>query len=765
MANLSGQMKQPTQAEMQPPVSVNSSALPSIFMPVFSDDDRNKPSDYYQRSPVQRELFDLDPDNDEARQHYFAHFNKPIADFFAKQLARRIKTYGTQYGTQWFKEQQAVQIARFRLVMAQYADILSVIQMPHHQLEWVDDLPINWEQNWTTFEGERDIELEERKARKVAELSALLPSLSQRFTEQKRIFKQENIRPLCYLNKAQIKYLADAICEQINDHADTRAKQLAHLATDHKTAKAVLLTIYQELIAHCHQYHIVAPLEGKANKRRISDENLQSAFLKIADPKFWLRRLTAMANKQREHLAIAVGMVHAMSGGYVSNERLAAYEEQRRANYEFIKNCVIINALNEEEQHDLLDIWLKTNANPKITRIELMTQIRGYEEFAEREGHVGEFITLTAPSKYHAMLKQGGPNPKWNGAAPHHTLSYLNKVWADIRSSLKNQGIKTYGLRVAEPHHDATPHFHFVIWAKPEEMKAVKRTFYRYALAEDGNEPGAKLRRCRFMKLSKAKGSATAYIAKYVSKNIDAHGMHDLFSDETGKKASEASLRAKAWATLWHIRQFQFFGGASISVWRELRKLGSLQQPDELIDTARAVADVGDYASYLDLQGGVFVKRSEQKIRLNYIETEPNGYLETRKKIDGVQNNENGVVVKTRLKTWVIAKKAKMTKMEQALDEARKQREQDEEALEKAGLPALGLVSVTVRDEKIIKVSPQVREQIKQQVIIQKGRVTEYQIDDLLSGKPLRLGTFDGVSMSLRFVNGQLIEEKQRITM
>lgn len=725
--------------------------LPSVFAPVFSDDG-HKPADYYRRSPVQQALFDLDPENDTARTAYFSHFSKPIADFFAKQIARRIKTYGTQYATAWFKAQQAEQIHRFRLVMKQYADILSVMEMPHHNLEWVDDLPIKRD-NWTTPEFERDIELEERKSRKVAEMSALLPSLSERFKRQRQQFKQQNLRPLCYLSKQQIVYLADCICEKINDTAHRRAEQLSHLANDRKGAKAALLEIYGELIRICNEFHITAPYEAKANKGVISDKNLQSGFLKLADPKFWTRKLSAMAKKQKEHLSIAVGMVHAVSGGYVSCERLKEYEQQRRANYEFIKSCVIVNLLNPEEQHELLDIWLKTNANPKITRIELMTRLKGYEEWAEHHGLDGVFVTLTAPSKYHAMLKQGGINPKWNGSSPQQTMAYLNRVWANIRASLARQGIQPLGIRVAEPHHDATPHCHFVLFGTPAQLKAIKRAFYRYALAEDGNEKGAKLRRCRFMKVDKTKGSATAYLAKYVSKNIDGQAMKDLFSDETSRPVSESAVRAKAWATLWRIRQFQFVGGANIGSWRELRRLGSVRQEDETIDIGRAICDTGDFAAYLDYQGGGFVKRKDQKIRLAYIETEPNKYLETRQKVIGVLNSATAAITKTRLKQWAIGKKRRV---------AAHQGERSEPHTA-GGSPALGLVSVTVRSTGNRQISPTVRKIITEQVKTQKGRVTEQEIDDLLNGKRLHLGIFGGVALSLRYANGHLLEEKQDI--
>lgn len=736
------------QADIFPPAVVADNPFDKLFAPQpINPDDWTKPTDYYQRSPVQRELFDLDPDNDSDRTAFFAQFSRPIADHFARQLARRIKTYGTSYGTQWFKEQQAKQLERVKLVMAQYADIVGILEMQDNLLSWANELPV---------------ELFAKDTLKATACSCF-PDLVERLKQGKRLIKEAKLRPLCYLKPNQLKQIATTICDHLNDHANRRGDQLAHLATNKVTAKALLMTIYQELIAVCELYQIPAPNQSKASKGSISDEELQSAFLKITDPKYWQRKLNTLAKRQREHLSIAVGMVHAVTGGYVSHERLMAYEEQRKANYQFIKNCIITNVLNEEEQHELLDIWLKTNANPKINRIEMMTRLRGYEEWADHYGLEGVFVTLTAPSKYHAALKDGGINPKWAGFAPHHTQKYLCNVWAKVRSSLSRQNIDICGLRVAEPHHDATPHFHFVLWTTPARMKELKATLYRYALEVDGDEKGARLRRCRFMKIDKEKGSATAYLAKYVSKNIDGQAMDDLLSDETGRKTKESAVRAKAWATLWGIRQFQFIGGSNIGSWRELRRLGDVKQADPLIDTGRAVCNVSDFAAYMQFQGGAFVKRAEQKIRLHYIETELNSYLERRKKINGVINTQTNQPTKTRLKEWVIGKKAKDWHKPSEEASQEQQRQQDELALKNAGLPALGLVSVTVRAKKSPEISPQLREQIKQQVIIQRGRVTEHQIDDLLNGKPLGLGTFNGVKLSLRYANGQLIEEKHHI--
>lgn len=740
------------QAELFPPSVVAENPLPSIFTPVETTvAEHFLHEDYYFRSPIQRELFDLDPQGDPERSALFAKFSKPVGDFFARQLKRRIKSYGTQYATAWFKGQQAVLLTRFKMVMAQYADILSVLEIPQHNLDWVENLAFKPE-NWKTPKNETAAEFEARKQRRIAECQALFPSLVQRLENSRKRLQKNNLRPLCYLRREEVVQFADRICDKINDHASQRAAELGSQVATRKEAREVLRQIYSELVEICNAYHIAAPFAAEARKRSISDENLQTGLLKLVDPKFWSRKLLKMAKRQREHLSIAVGMVHAASGGYVSNERLKEYEQQRRANIEFIKSCVIVNTLNSEEQHDLLDIWLKSNANPKINRIELMTRLRGYEEWADREQHEGVFITLTAPSKYHAMLKQGGVNPKWNGAAPYDTQKYLCTVWRDIRAELSRLGIKQYGVRVAEPHHDATPHFHFVLWTRPEEMKALKRVFYKHALKEDGDEKGARLRRCRFMKIDKAKGSAVAYLAKYVSKNIDGKAMDDLFSDETGRKVQESAARAKAWATLWDIRQFQFFGGANIGSWRELRKLGDLKQEDPIIETGRAICDLGDFAAYMDFQGGALVKRNDQKIRLHYVETEPNKYLETRQKVMGVINTATGEATKTRLKEWTIGKKPKT--IQDGL------RQQDGADTKQAGLPALGLVSVTVRSTETEQISKEQRERIKNELITMRGRVTDYQIDDLLNGKPLKIYSNEQIGVYVRYSRGQLIEEK-----
>ncbi|WP_427192594.1 replication endonuclease [Serratia marcescens] len=57
-------------------------------------------------------------------------------------------------------------------------------------------------------------------------------------------------------------------------------------------------------------------------------------------------------------------------------------------------------------------------ANPTIRRHELMVRTRGYEEVADRLGYESLFLTLTAPSKYHATTRHGHHNGSGVGRCP-----------------------------------------------------------------------------------------------------------------------------------------------------------------------------------------------------------------------------------------------------------------------------------------------------------------------------------------------------------
>jgi len=265
-----------------------------------------------------------------------------------------------------------------------------------------------------------------------------------------------------------------------------------------------------------------------------------------------------------------------------------------------------LQAENEEGQtYTLAELAELSTSNPINRRHELMTRIRGFEEFAQQSNDEWQAVlfTLTCPSQYHAVLaKSGDSNPKFNQTTPEQANTYLNTLWQRTRALWHKEGIQPFGFRVAEPNHDGTPHWHLLLWLKPDQVTKAETLLSQHALALDGDELGAKKHRLQTVTIDPNKGSAAGYIAKYIAKNIDGFGIDvDLY----GKDAVDSALRIEAWASLWGIRQFQQIDGPSVTVWRELRRLDAEGVGQALLKQLTEAADSGNWALYTELMGGV----------------------------------------------------------------------------------------------------------------------------------------------------------------
>jgi hypothetical protein len=299
---------------------------------------------------------------------------------------------------------------------------------------------------------------------------------------------------------------------------------------------------------------------------------------------------------------------------YASDLTVKKRKQQKLRNEQMLSSMKIINDIGQ--QYSLKELSDLNVSNPKVRKAELMVRLRGFEELSKSHDHEGIFITITCPSKYHAVFsKSGQRNPKYQSFTPYQANQYLCNVWSRIRAEWNRNDIKPYGFRVAEPQHDGTPHWHILLFAEKHHIDEVKSVVSHYALQEDGDEKGALENRCDFKLIDPKKGSATGYIAKYVSKNIDGEG---LDKGVYGEDPITAAQRVDAWASCWCIRQFQQIGGASVSVWRELRRVKKALGIDSLIEKARKAADESKWDDYINAMGGVFAKRKDQLLTLAY---------------------------------------------------------------------------------------------------------------------------------------------------
>ncbi|WP_410741702.1 replication endonuclease, partial [Citrobacter freundii] len=312
--------------------------------------------------------------------------------------------------------------------------------------------------------------------------------------------------------------------------------------------------------------------------------------------------------------------------------------DQKKRNLEFFKK---FDLLNDEGLRIALDSMVhRSVANPAIRRCELMVRMRGFEDMANEEGLAGEFYTITAPSRFHAVHSKGGFVSQWDGCTPQDTQRYLCGVWAKARAAISRAGIHVFGFRVVEPHHDGTPHWHMLLFMRPCDVDTVRDILCYHARITDSEElqtPYALKARFHVEAIDPAKGSATGYIAKYISKNIDGFALDGEQDDETGESLRDMAKSVSAWASRWRIRQFQQIGGAPVTVWRELRRLRDQVLTDRRMDAVLAAADVGDWAAYTQAQGGALVARRDLVVRLAYEITEQgNEYAEDVQRVQGV---------------------------------------------------------------------------------------------------------------------------------
>ncbi|WP_047368750.1 replication endonuclease, partial [Enterobacter bugandensis] len=406
-------------------------------------------------------------------------------------------------------------------------------------------------------------------------------------------------------------------------------------------------------------------------------DRIFTAILRMCSPDWWGRKIWRLRCDWRENQLRAVGAVHRKAHAYVSASSLVEWQEQRRKNREFYKSHELVD--EDGNVSSLEDMINKSTSNPAIRRHELMARMAGVELVAQQRGDVGIFLTITCPSKYHSNVESGHHNSKWNHTTVAQAQRYLCRVWNRATAKLKREDLRPYGFRVAEPHHDGTPHWHALLFMPQAEVKATVAILRAYFIAEDCDELGRNTgARFKSKKMDPRKGSATAYIAKYISKNIDGHALAGELDDETGRPLNETARYAMAWASLHRIRQFQPLGQPPVSVYRELRKLsnqltnqrkiantfkrGAAMLADPEMDAVCAAADVGCFATYILRQGGVLIPRENYVVRLAYQPAdEMNAYCEIPDKVFGVWSPRLGEDSRicTRLVKWTIRTKSK----------------------------------------------------------------------------------------------------------
>lgn len=408
--------------------------------------------------------------------------------------------------------------------------------------------------------------------------------------------------------------------QAIIDHATAQARAVALDAAELDHAKALALAIHR---IQAHQ--LEAP-----------DENETGQLKRMACSVWWRRQLRRLTSRRLEQRQRILGRVHDRAGIYVSNEGYARRRAQHSRNAAMLEAVLAINEL--DQSYTLAELAELGLANPDNRRAELMLRIADTEREAVRLGHVGLFLTITTPSRFHAVYQgTARVNRKWAQAGhadPREAQAYLQNLWSKARAYLGRRGLGVYGIRVVEPHHDGCPHWHLLLWCEPQNVGAVLGILRSYAL-EDNPAEVASDETVRFdaKLIDPAKGSAAGYVLKYVTKNINGkqfarQGVDGDHLDTYGHDLTTSAPRIEAWAACWGIRQFQFYGLPSVTVWRQTRKIREAADllewmesydPDPetvaLMGRLWRACDAGEWAEFLRIMGGPMTRRDDQPVK------------------------------------------------------------------------------------------------------------------------------------------------------
>lgn len=452
--------------------------------------------------------------------------------------------------------------------------------------------------------------------------------------------------------------------EEIKNYAKRKAEEMSRLSGYWKNPEDAVqclceITYYRyrifpplisQLGASSVPVTVTVPDTGESVSVTVSVTGLLG---RLKDEHWWRRNLRNYHIRKVEAKAIELGLVNKLKGKYVSNETMQRVRKQKRRNRKTLEHCIAVNEL--DQKYTLQELSDKSVSNPEVQHAELMTRIDGFDIYAVKHGHVAKFYTVTCPSRMHPtktnrITEVTSRNYKYDKTTPREAQQYQNKVWQRIRAKLDRLGIKVYGFRVAEPHQDGTPHWHFLLYMASEVANIVDEVFRHYALEDSPNEHGAHEHRVVIETINRSIGKGTSYIAKYISKGTTGKG---LDSDKDGSALDGAPERVKAWAVTWGNRQFQQIGGPLVSVWREFRKITG----DSLKGLALKLWDAVNnnaWDIFTELMGGARARRKDCPVSLaKQWNDKPNRYKEPiGEEVIGLAYGN--VVIPTKMHQWTI---------------------------------------------------------------------------------------------------------------
>ena len=473
---------------------------------------------------------------------------------------------------------------------------------------------------------------------------------------------QDQVKRLSTLVAAHMSMCLDAACGDLFVSDDVKPEEIRQ-AWERVAAEAMRLDVIPPAFEQ---------LRRKRRRRKpVPYDLIPGSLARMLCADWWYRKLWQMRCEWREEQLRAVCLVNKKASPYVSYEAVIHKREQRRKSLEFFSLHELVN--EDGDTLDMEEVVNASNSNPAHRRNEMMACVKGLELIAEMRSDCAVFYTITCPSRFHATLNNGRPNPKWTNETVRQSSDYLVETFAAFRKAMHKAGLRWYGVRVAEPHHDGTVHWHLLCFMRKKDRRSITALLRKFAIREDREELGKNTGpRFKSELINPRKGTPTSYIAKYISKNIDGRGLAKEVSKETGRSLRDSAEHVSAWASLHRVQQFRFFGIPGRQAYRELRllagqaarvqgdkKAGAPVLENARLDAVLAAADAGCFATYIMKQGGVLIPRKHHLVRTAYeLNDEPSTYGDHGIRIYGIWSPIIEGRICTHAIKWKMARKA-----------------------------------------------------------------------------------------------------------
>lgn len=256
----------------------------------------------------------------------------------------------------------------------------------------------------------------------------------------------ENYARLPGMEDKELRRFADRIAGQLLQNYDRYCEEfLAANDGDNSLllSNGVQAVFYGRIARMARAFNITPMHWRKYCKGKLDASSAVASLSRLANAEWWERQLKAQRTRWREALLIAAGEVNLKKYPYASKQAIRDVQARRLANMDYLKGCDLENVATGE-RFDLIDKVMASISNPEIRRMELMSTIAGIEKYAASERHVGMFITITTPSKYHPTRVVG----KEGAEKSSLTTIGMQRLFTERRPTLSGAHLEQNAHRV-----------------------------------------------------------------------------------------------------------------------------------------------------------------------------------------------------------------------------------------------------------------------------------------------------------------------------